>query len=119
MIHDGAGQYNAAFDAVFAAAGIEPITIPPRAPQANAYAERWVRTLRHEMLDRTLIWNEPQLRRLLPEYVAHYNLHRPRRSLDEHAPNEEAEVIELPTGGRTVQGHTTCAGQINEYRPAA
>jgi transposase InsO family protein len=49
VIHDGASQYSASFDAVFAAAGIEPITIPPRAPQANAYAERWVRTLRHEL----------------------------------------------------------------------
>lgn len=71
VVHDGAGQYSAAFDAVFAAAGIEPITTPPRAPQANAYAERWVRTLRHELLDRTLIWNQRQLRLLLEEYVDH------------------------------------------------
>ena len=52
VIHDGAGQYSPAFDDVFAGADMAPITTPPRAPQANAYAERWVRTLRHELLDR-------------------------------------------------------------------
>lgn len=103
---------------MFTAAGVEPITTPPRAPQANAYAERWVRTLRHELLDRTLIWNERQLRRLLEEYIAHYNQHRRHRSLDQHAP-ADAEVVELCTIGRTVERHTTCAGLINEYRPAA
>ena len=67
VVHDGAGQYSPAFDAVFEGSGIEPITTPPRAPIANAYAERWVRTLRHELLDRAIIWNERQLRRLLTQ----------------------------------------------------
>ena len=44
---------------------VHAIRIPPRSPQASAFAERWVRTLRHELLDRTIIWNERQLRRLL------------------------------------------------------
>jgi len=83
VIHDGAGRYSPAFDAVFAAAGIEPITTPPRAPMANAYAERWVRTLRHELLDRTIIWNERQLRRLLTDYINHYNGHRPSHGVQE------------------------------------
>lgn len=69
-------------------------------------------------LDRTLIWNQRQLRRLLEEYVAHYNRDRPHRSLDQHA-HDDATVLELPTDGRTVQRHTTCAGLISEYRPAA
>ncbi len=119
VIHDGAGQYSPAFDAVFEAAGIEPITTPPRAPMANAYAERWVRTLRHELLDRTIIWNERQLRRLLTDYLDHYNGHRPHRALDQHAPDDNAgQVIELPLG-RTIERRTTCAGLINEYRTAA
>ncbi len=60
VIHDGGGQCNATRDTVFTAAGMPAITTPPRAPRANAFAERWVRTLRHELLDRTLIWNERQ-----------------------------------------------------------
>ncbi len=118
VIHDGAGQYSPAFDAVFDAAGIEPITTPPRAPMANAYAERWVVPLRHELLDRTIIWNERQLRRLLTDYLDHYNGHRPHRSLDQHAPDDEDTAIELATG-RTVERRSTCAGLINEYRTAA
>jgi len=119
VVHDGAGQYSRAFDAVFEGSGIEPITTPPRAPMANAYAERWVRTLRHELLDRTIIWNERQLRRLLGDYIDHYNGHR---SLDQHAPDDEdedeGEVIK-PAFGRNVERRSTCAGLINEYRTAA
>jgi putative transposase len=88
VIHDGAGQYTRSFDAVFEADGITAITTPPRAPMANSYAERWVRTLRHELLDRTIIWNERQLRALLVDYINHYNQHRPHRSLDQAAPGQ-------------------------------
>ncbi len=118
LIRDGAGQYSRAFDNVFAAIGAEAIKTPPGAPQANAFAERWVRTVRHELLDRTLIWNRRQLQRLLAEFVEHYNEHRPHRSLDQRAPtdNADASVIDL---GHPIQRTTTCAGLINEYRPAA
>jgi len=119
VIHDGAGQYSPAFDAVFDAAGIEPITTPPRAPMANAYAERWVRTLRHELLDRTIIWNERHLRRLLTDYLDHYNAHRPHRSLDQHAPDDTPGELIEPSFGHNVERRSTCAGLINEYRTAA
>ena len=80
LVRDGAGQFTRSFDTVLAASDITSIRTPPRSPQANAYAERWGRTLRHELLDRTIIWNEHQLRRLLEEYIDHYNTHRPHRS---------------------------------------
>jgi putative transposase len=71
VIHDGAGQYSRSFDAEHVTA----ITTPPRAPMANSHAERCVRTLRHELLDRTIIWNEHHLRALLVDYIDHYNKH--------------------------------------------
>jgi transposase InsO family protein len=103
---------------VFAAVGASVITIPPGAPKANAFAERWVRSIRHELLDRTLIWNQRQLRRLLEEFVAHHNEHRPHRSLDQRAPTDQgdATVIELD---QPIRRTTTCHGLTNEYRPAA
>ena len=119
MIHDGAGQYSPTFDAVFAGADMTAITIPPRAPQANAFAERWVRTLRQELLDRTLIVNERQLRALLGEYIEHYNRHRPHRGLDQHAPNDDIATVIPIAAGKTIERRTTCAGLINEYRRAA
>ena len=117
VIHDGAGQYSPSFDEVFRSVGTDPITTPPRAPKANAFAERWVRSVRHELLDRTLIWNQRQLCALLSEYVAHYNEHRPHRSLDQDPPNGST-VTDIDTG-RRVTRRSVCDGLINEYRPAA
>src|SRR5207248_3252050 len=86
LIRDRDAKFTAAFDAVFGAAGIDVVRIPPRAPRANAYAERWVRTVRAECLDWTLIWNQGQLHRVLTEYLRHYNTVRPHRSLDLQPP---------------------------------
>ncbi|MDH5238175.1 MAG: integrase core domain-containing protein [Acidimicrobiia bacterium] len=117
VIHDRAGQYTRSFDDVFTAVGAEAITTPPGAPQANAYTERWVRSDRHELLDRTIIWNQRQLRLLLEQYVTHYNQHRPHRSLRQRAPAGKA-IAAIDTA-EPIQRHTTCAGLINEYRTAA
>ena len=118
VVRDGAGQFSRAFDDVFAAIGGSVITTPPHAPQANTFAKRWVRTVRHELLDRTRIWNQRQLRRLLNEFVAHYNEHQPHRSLGQRAPRDQHDksVTEL---GCPIHRTTTCAGLINEYRRAA
>ena len=117
LIRDGAGQCVGAFDEVFRSDGTTIIRIPPYTPVANAYAERWVGTARRELCDRTLIWNRRHLEQLLREYVAHYNTHRPHRSLGQRAPNN-AEVVEYRPG-QPIRQHPTCNGLINEYRQAA
>ncbi len=117
VIHDGGGQYTRNFDDVFTAVGAEAITTPAGAPRANAFAERWVRSVRHELLDRTIIWNHRQLRVLFEEYVAHYNERRPHRSLGQRAP-ASADVAAIGPA-EPIQRHTTCGALINEYRTAA
>ena len=77
LIRDRDAKFTTAVDAVFGAAGIETVKIPPRAPRANAYAERWVRTVRAECLDWTLVWNRPHLQRVLTTHLRHYNTARP------------------------------------------
>jgi Integrase core domain len=78
-----------------------------RHPQvANAYAERWVGTVRRELCDRTLIWNHAQLERLLDEYVAHYNTGRPHRGLRQRAPDDRDVVEYRP--GRPIRRHPSC-----------
>jgi transposase InsO family protein len=89
-----------------------------RAPVANAYAERWVGTVRRELLDRTLIWNRRQLHRLLEEYIGHYNVHRPHRALGQRPPGRTgAAPIFRPDA--PVTADRRCGGLIHEYRQAA
>ena len=74
LIRDRDGTFTAAFDAVFAAEGIAVLVTPVRAPRANAYAERWVGTVRRELLDRMLIFRCRQLQLVLTEYGDHDNV---------------------------------------------
>ena len=117
LIRDGAGQFVAAFDEVFRSNGTTIIRTPPRTPVANAYAERWVGTVRRELCDRALIWNRRQVDQLLREYVEHYNTRRPHRSLGQRAPNNAEVVAYRP--GQPIRRHPTCDGIVNEYRQAA
>lgn len=118
VIRDRGGQYTKSFDAAFGSVGAEVIHTPPGAPRANAFAERWVRSVRHELLDRTLIWNQRQLRTLLDEYVAHYNQHRPHQSINQRAPDDTEPAGQVETS-RPVTRIPICGGLINEYRRAA
>ena len=120
LIRDRAGQFTEAFDAVLAGAGIEVVKIPPRSPKANAYAERWVRTVRAEATDRMLITGPRHLRTVLDEYVAHYNGHRPHRARDLRPPDHDegaAPVAGLPTA--RIRRHGILGGLIHEYERAA
>jgi hypothetical protein len=77
LVRDRDSKFTRALDAVLAADGIQVIKTPIQAPNANAYAERWVRTVRQECLDWLLIWSRRHLERVLDEYVRHYNDERP------------------------------------------
>jgi putative transposase len=120
LIRDRDAKFTAAFDAVFAAVGIEVVKIPPRAPKANAFAERWVRTVRHECLDWLLIWNWRHLEQALAAYVEHYNTARPHRGIylgvpaadGEPAPASLAEI-------RRIDRVDVLGGLVHEYRHAA
>jgi hypothetical protein len=83
LIRDRAGQFAGSFDAVLTAEGIRIVASPPR---ANAICERVIGTLRRELLDRLLIIDEQHLRRVLTEYLRHYNTTRPHRSLGQLTP---------------------------------
>jgi putative transposase len=81
LIHDSDTKFSRAFDEVFRSDGIEVIRTPLRAPNANAFAERWVRTVRSDCLDRTITLRRRHLERVLRAYTKHYNEHRPHRAL--------------------------------------
>jgi putative transposase len=86
LIRDRDTKFTSMFDAVFASEDIQIIKAPIRAPRANAIMERWIGSLRRELLDRMLILNARHLRRVLTEYENHFNTHRPHRALAQAAP---------------------------------
>jgi putative transposase len=120
LIRDRDAKFTAAFDTVLAAAGIATVKIPPRAPRANAYAERWVRTVRTECLDWTLIWNRRHLQGVLTRYLQHYNTGRPHHGIDLQTPVSAtaATVATLPSAG-SVERVDVLGGLLHEYRRAA
>jgi transposase InsO family protein len=118
LIRDRGGQFSSVFDAVLAGAGIEVIKIAARCPRANAYAERWVRTLRGELTDRMLIFGQRHLRHVLAEYVKHYNHSRPHQALNLSPPRPPATVIDLAEQ-RRIRRRPILGGLINEYERAA
>src|SRR6185312_16213754 len=117
LIRDRDSKFTAAFDAVFVGADIRIIGTPVRAPRANAIAERFIGTLRRECLDHILITGPHHLAVVLREYIEHYNIHHPHRSLDHHPP---AGRTPLPSGA-TVRPlrRDRLGGLLHEYLQVA
>jgi transposase InsO family protein len=120
LVRDRGSQFTISFDEVFRTEGMKVLKTPVRTPVANSIAERWIGTLRRELLDRTIIWNQRQLHRLVTDYVDHYNRHRPHRTLQQQAPAAPPATSEEPPRPTTnVIRLPRCDGLVNEYRNAA
>jgi putative transposase len=120
LIRDRDSKFTRNFDAVFASEGIEIIKTPMRAPKANAFAERFVRTARAECLDWLLIVNRRHLERVLRIFADHYNSHRPHRSLNLRPPEPSARrlrALRPPTAA--IERRDRLGGLIHEYTLAA
>ena len=118
MIRDRGSNFTTAFDEVLADAGIRTVLCNVQTPRMNAIAERWIGGCRRELLDRTLLWNQNHLRRILCQYEAHHNEHRPHRSLDATAPLKplpQPVVLEQ----HRVRRRTRVSGTIHEYHLVA
>ena len=115
LIRDNDGKYSATFDAVFASEGIEIVRTPFRAPRANAYAERWVRSVREECLDQLLILDQTHLKYVLREYEAYFNTARPHQGLGQKIPDLP---VEASTTGR-IKRRDRLGGVLHDYYRAA
>jgi transposase InsO family protein len=121
LIRDRDAKFTGAFDAVFSAIGIEIVKTTPQTPRMNAFAERFVRTVRAECTDRMLIAGQRHLHRVLAEYVEHYNTGRSHQGsgLALRAPNDDPKVVAFPTPAERIHRRTVLSGLISEYQQAA
>jgi transposase len=120
LLHDRDAKFSLAFDEVFRTEGASVVKTPIRAPNANAFAERWVHTVRSECLDWLLIVSQRQLERVLRTYVDHYNRQRPHRALGLQAPDPPGQLV--PRSGATpaqVRRRDRLGGLLHEYERAA
>jgi transposase InsO family protein len=113
-------RFSAGFDQVFRSEGTTIVRTPIQAPNANAHAERWVRTVRNDCLDRLLILGLRQLEHVLRVYVRHYNTHRAHGSLDLRPPIVAGTSFPAsPTPLTTIQRRDLLGGLVHEYAIAA
>lgn len=115
LIHDHDTKFSQSFDTVFEASGVEIIYPPFQAPNANAFAERWVRTIREECLDKLIVLNEAHLRCVLKEYIYYYNSRRPHQGIQQDCPN----TFQPPDSSQHIRCHHILGGIIKSYDRSA
>jgi transposase InsO family protein len=118
LVRDRDTKFVGPFDEVLTSIGARVIKTPVRAPRANAFAERFVRTVRTECLDWLLIRNERHLERVLVEFVDHYNAARPHRGIDLEVPDPPTSKARFSDAIR-VQRVDRLGGLLHEYSIAA
>jgi transposase InsO family protein len=118
LIRDRDAKFTAVFDAVFTAADVRIMKTPVRAPRANAIAERFIGSIRRELLDRSLIIDQRHATTVLGEYQHHYNSHRPHRKLGQAAP---LRPLPRRTTSKTssVRRRDRLGGLLHEYQQVA
>ena len=119
LIRDRDAKFARAFDDVFHSDGAEVLITPVQAPNANAYAERWIRTVRAECLDWLLITGRGHLEQVLRIYVAHYNGHRPHRALQLESPDARTDPVVISDNQRRVLRRDRLSGLLHEYHRQA
>lgn len=119
LIRDRDGKFPASFDRVFVSEGLAVVKTPPRTPNANAVAERAVRSLRAECLDHLLIVNQAHLRSVLAQYAAYYNHRHPHQGRAQRAPIPDDASPALPAPPALIRCRPVLGGLISDYHVAA
>ena len=116
LVHDRDTKFSHAFDEVFRTEGMKLICTPVHAPNANAHAERWVRTPRADCLDRILILSAATSSTCFRVYGRHYNEHSPHRALNLLPPHRREPT---PLNARAhLRRRNLLGGLIHEYEAA-
>ena len=111
LIHDRDRKFCGEFNRVFESEGVEIVLTPPRAPQANSIAERWVRSAREECLDQILILNERHLLSVMKDFTRYHNHERPHQGLNQRIPLGTGPPIKEGS----IQRRDVLGGVIHSY----
>jgi len=116
LLHDRDSKYTQSFRAIIASGQVEPLVLPARSPNLNAYAERWVRSVKEECLSKVILFGERSLRRALKEYIEHYHAERNHQG--------KGNVLLFPRDRnvhprRAVQCHERLGGLLRYYHREA
>ena len=97
LLHDRDTKFTQAFDGLLKASGVEPVVLPPRSPNLNAHCERFVRSVKEEVLNQVVIMGEDTLPYVLKQYLEHYHAERNHQGLGNHL-IEARVAVGGPTG---------------------
>jgi transposase InsO family protein len=117
LLRDRDAKFSGTFDEVFRTEGLTVVKTPIRAPRANAFAERWVGTVRRECLDHVLIFGRRHLQRVLHTYAEHYNRARPHRGIDLRPPDAAPRLAR--SAETRIHRRDVLGGLIHEYERVA
>jgi putative transposase len=118
VLHDRDTKFCAAFLDTLRSAGVRPLTLPARSPNLDAFAERWVRSIKNECLSKLILFGEPSLRRAVTQFIQHYHLERPHQG----KANQllfPAPVSLLPRPAGRIRCHERLGGLLKFYQRAA
>jgi putative transposase len=93
LIHDRDSKYTESFDEILKAVGIEPVKLPARSPNLNAYAERFVKSIKTESIEKMILFGEKSLRHVIKEYLAHYHSERNHQGIGNTVPFPDDRLV--------------------------
>jgi hypothetical protein len=113
LIHDRDGKYCPAFQDIIDKAGVKRVQLPPRSPNLNSFAERWVRSVKSEVLSKLILFGERSLRHALAQYTSHFHQERPHQGIGNVIPfpaSRPANNREAP-----IESHERLGGLLKYY----
>jgi putative transposase len=118
VLHDRDSKFCASFKDTLRSAGIQPLSLPARSPNLNAFAERWVRSIKSECLSKLILFGEASLRRAVTQFIQHYHLERPHQGKDNRllfpSPGSPPSPHAAP-----IKCHQRLGGLLKSYQRAA
>ncbi len=118
LIRDRDAKFTDGFDQILAAAGIKPVKLPPQSPNLNAFAERWVRSVKEECLNQLILFGEKPLEHVLENYIAHHQQERNHQGLDNVIPFPDERLTKQLPDGKIVKAERL-GGLLNFYHRQA